>query len=130
MGIGQNKYSGAGAENFGINVGSSDYTLNRTHTVTEMGVSVGYRFKTEYLTYIHLEKISEQVNGQIKYESNPADNKSLEINGEHLQYTLGIMYFYKVYNWGAEIAMQQMAWETSNKNNSNTFNLLFGKNFN
>jgi hypothetical protein len=27
MGIGQNKYSAAGAENFGINVGSSDYTL-------------------------------------------------------------------------------------------------------
>jgi len=130
MGIGQNKYSGAGAENFGINVGSSDYTLNRTHTVKEMSVSVGYRFKTEFLTYIHLEKISEQVNGQIKYEGNPADNKSLEINGEHLQYTLGVMYFYKVYNWVAEIAMQQMAWETSNKNNTNTFNLLFGKNFN
>jgi hypothetical protein len=46
-----------------------------------MGVSVGYRFKTESLTYIHLEKISEQVNGQKKHESNPADNKFLEING-------------------------------------------------
>ena len=39
--------------------------FNRTHTVTEMCVSVRYRFKSESLTYIHLEKISEQVNGQI-----------------------------------------------------------------
>jgi hypothetical protein len=129
MGIGQNKYAGAGAENFGIQLGSSDYSLNRTHTSIEMGVSVGYRFIKEYLTYLNIEKLSENVHGQIKYEDNPSDNKSMDISGEHMQYTMGVMYFYEVYNWGAEIAFQQMAWESSNKVNSNTLNLLFGKNF-
>jgi hypothetical protein len=57
------------------------------------------------------------------------DNESLDFNGDHLQYTLGLMYFYQVYNWGAEIALQQMAWEQSDKYTASTLNLLFGKNF-
>ena len=129
MGIGQNKYSAAGAENFGLNIGSSDYNLNRTHTVTEMGIAIGYRFQNEYLTYVHLEKISEKVNGKINYEGNSSDNRSLDFSRDHLQYTLGLMYFYEVYNWGAEIAIQQMSWERSAEHTSSTLNLLFGKNF-
>lgn len=129
MGIGQNKYSGSGTENFGIQLSNAEYTLNRTHTAVEMGVSVGYRFITDLLTYTHIEQILENVHGQIKFDNNPSDNKNLDINGSHLQYTLGSMYEHHEYNWGFEFAIQQMNWDSSEKKNTSSFNLLFGKSY-
>lgn len=127
MGVGQNKYSGNDNINFTVNTTVSDYKLNRTHTAGHIGLGFGYRFDTYLLTYLHLDSISENVHGRLEYEENPSNGDIIDIDGNHLQTTLGAMYIYKDYKWGLEIARQNIHWTGIHSESITSINFLIGK---
>lgn len=126
MGIGQNNYKGAGNQNFNLNLTGSDYTFNRTHTTTQLGILSGWRYEKYILLYGGLTQITENVHGTINYPGSTIDGKQIDLDGRHIQYSLGWLYQYNQYNLAIEYALQQMAWKGASRKSINSINLGFG----
>ena len=126
FGGGQSNYSGAGNENFALNLTTGTYTLNRTHTSTHMGALVGWRWEKYILLYSSLTKISENIHGTVDFDGSPADGEEIDVNGNHMQLSLGYLYEYKKYNLMAEYSFQQMKWQGDRQKLIQTFNFGFG----
>ena len=129
MAVGQSNYSGNDNTNFKVSGSSADYSLNRTHTTTRLGLGIGYRIDSYLLSYINLYELYENVHGQIKYDGSPANGNKIDLSGEHKQITLGTLYSFKDLRLGAEYAYQMMNWKSKAKENITSFNFLLGKNF-
>lgn len=126
LGVGQNNYSGAGNENFGIQLSNADYKFNRTHTISQLGLLSGWRYEKYIMLYVGYTKIIETINGDIEYSGSPIDGESISIQGNHTQLTSGWLYEFDQYKLTAEYSLQQMFWKGDSKKNIQTFNLGVG----
>lgn len=126
LGAGQNNYTGAGNENFNLDLASNDFKLNRTHTTAQLGVLAGWRYEKYILFYGGYTKLSENIHGTVEYDGSPIDGEIVDIDGNHTQYTFGWLYEYDEYNLTAEYSFQQMHWKGDTQKLTQTFNFGFG----
>ena len=126
LGAGQNNYTGSGNENFNLELTDADFSFNRTHTTAQFGVLAGWRYEQYILLYGGYTKLIENIHGKVDYDGSPVDGKSIDIDGNHTQYTLGWLYEYDKYNLAAEYSFQQMHWIGDSQKMIQTFNFGIG----